>query len=166
MDKVQLSRDYRSARRRQFTFCHSVPRTSWYSLVDLRRMKGWVDLGGSQQFWAHDPWNHLNHYAVGRLGLPISFLEQTLFNFSNIHERRQIHFLHNLLFIHPESFTEYLGLTLVFMWNSALQKRLNFCFSRNFLLVSTKFSFWQGDWALGYHSFYFMKSLAWYFPIS
>ena len=25
-------------------------------LVDLRRMKDWVDLEAAQQFWAQDPW--------------------------------------------------------------------------------------------------------------
>ena len=31
-----------------------------------------------------------------------------------------------------ESFTKYLRLTLVFMQNSALQEKINFCFSRAF----------------------------------
>ena len=60
----------------------------------------------------------LNHWAAGRLGLAISFLYgQTLFNFRNIHLEQHIHFVHNPLFIHPHSFTKYLRLTLVFMWN-------------------------------------------------
>ena len=42
-----------------------------------------------------------------------------------------------------QSFTNYLRLSLVFMWNSALQKKFNFCFSRVFLLALTKFLFWQ-----------------------
>ena len=32
MDGVQLSHDYRATTRRQFTFHHSVPRNSWYSI--------------------------------------------------------------------------------------------------------------------------------------
>ena len=41
-------------------------------------------------------------------------------------------------------------LNLVFMWNCALWKK--FLFFKSFLLVLTKFSFWLGDWTLGYHS--------------
>ena len=44
--------------------------------------------------------------------------------------------------------------TLVFMWNSALRKKFNFYFSQ-FLIILTKFSFWEGGCALGYSS---MKS--------
>ena len=54
-----------------------------------------------------------------------------------------------------QSFTNYLRLSLVFMWNSALQKKFNFCFSRVFLLALTKFLFWQRGWALGHHSMRF-----------
>ena len=39
-----------------------------------------------------------------------------------------------------QSFTKYLRLTLVSMSNSALREKFNFCFSRVFLLVLTKFS--------------------------
>ena len=46
-----------------------------------------------------------------------------------------------------QSFTGYLRLTLVFMWNSALREKFNF----SFLVVFKKLSFWQGEWALGYH---------------
>ena len=59
------------------------------------------------------------------------------------------------IWISLQSFTEYLRLTLVFMRNSALQEKFNFCFFKRFLLVLTKFSFWQGDWALGYYSMKF-----------
>ena len=31
MDEVQLSQDYKATSRRQFTFNHESPRTSWYS---------------------------------------------------------------------------------------------------------------------------------------
>ena len=34
-------------------------------------------------------------------------------------------------------------------------EKFNFCFSKSFLVVLTKFSFWQEDWALGYHSIRF-----------
>ena len=53
-----------------------------------------------------------------------------------------------------QSFTKYLRLALASMSHSALRKKFNFCFSRAFLLV-LKFSFCQGNWALGYHSMEF-----------
>ena len=53
---------------------------------------------------------------------------------------------------HPQSFKKHLRPTLVFMWNSALRQKFNFCFSVRFLLVLTKFSFWEGDWGLGNNS--------------
>ena len=37
----------RATSRRQFTFYH---------FIDLRRMEGWVNLGGTQWFWTQDPW--------------------------------------------------------------------------------------------------------------
>ena len=40
--------------------------------------------------------------------------------------------------------------TLVFMWGSALWEK--FVFFNSFLLPLAKFSIWQWDWALGYHS--------------
>ena len=52
-------------------------------------------------------------------------------------------------------FTKYVKLTLVFMRNSALRERFNFCFSRVFLVVLTKFSFLQEDWALAYEALKF-----------
>ena len=51
-----------------------------------------------------------------------------------------------------QSFTIYLRINLVFMWNSALWEMFNFCFLRDFLPVVTKFSFWHEDWTLGYYS--------------
>ena len=42
-------------------------------------------------------------------------------------------------------FTKYLKQTLVFVWNSALREKFNFCFSGIFLLVPRKFSFREGD---------------------
>ena len=50
-----------------------------------------------------------------------------------------------------QSVTGYLGLALVFIWDEALRERFNRYFSGLFLLVLAKFSFWQGEWALGYH---------------
>ena len=50
--------------------------------------------------------------------------------------------------------TKYLRLTLVFMWNGALQEKFNIFFFKSFSLVLAKLWFWQEDWALGYH---FMK---------
>ena len=57
--------------------------------------------------------------------------------------------------VYLQTFTKYLRQTLVFMWNSALREKFNFYFCKSFLLVLTKFSFWQEDWALGYHSMKF-----------
>ena len=57
----------RAASRRQFTFYHSVPRNSWYSFINLGRMKGWVDLEVTQGFWTWSPGlgiQCLNHKAV------------------------------------------------------------------------------------------------------
>ena len=54
-----------------------------------------------------------------------------------------------------QSFTKYLRLTLVFMWNSAPWEKFNFLFFKGFLLVLTKLLFWQKDWALDYHSMEF-----------
>ena len=55
---------------------------------------------------------------------------------------------------YPQSFTRYLR-SLVFMSNSALREKFNFCFFKSFLLVLIKFLFWQEDWAPGYHSMTF-----------
>ena len=51
-----------------------------------------------------------------------------------------------------ETITKHLGLTLVFMWNSGIQEKFNNLFFKSFLLVLTKFLFWQDDWALCYNS--------------
>ena len=50
MDMVHLSQGYRSTKRRQFTFYHVVPRSSWYSF-DQSRMNERISL-------------HWNHPAV------------------------------------------------------------------------------------------------------
>ena len=44
-------------------------------------------------------------------------------------------------FLYLQSFTVYLGLSLLFVWNSALREKFNFYFLRAFLLVLTKFLF-------------------------
>ena len=49
----------------------------------------------------------------------------------------------------------YLRVALVFVWGSGLPAGCNFHFQEFFasiLLVLTKFSFWRGQWALGYRS--------------
>ena len=51
----------------------------------------------------------------------------------------------------PETIT-YKIFKTVFMRNIAQQEKFNFCFSRKFLLLLTKISFWQGERALGYRS--------------
>ena len=42
--------------RRKFIFYHSFPRSSWYSIDGLRRMKGWLDLGATEWFTTREPW--------------------------------------------------------------------------------------------------------------
>ena len=42
--------------RRQFTFTIQFPEIPGTHFIDLGRMKGWVDLGVTQQFWSHDHW--------------------------------------------------------------------------------------------------------------
>ena len=59
-----------------------------------------------------------------------------------------------------QSLPKYSTLTLVFISNNAEREKFNFCFFKSFRLVLTKLSFWQGDWALGYHSMGFG-----YFPV-
>ena len=51
-----------------------------------------------------------------------------------------------------QSFTKYFWLTIVFVKHSALREKFNFLFFKNFLIVIAKFSFWEGDWAVGYYS--------------
>ena len=54
-----------------------------------------------------------------------------------------------------QSVTKYLRLTLVFVWKSAPREKFNRYFSRLFLVVLTKFLFWQGGWELGHYSIRF-----------
>ena len=53
-----------------------------------------------------------------------------------------------------QSFTKYMILTLVFMWNSALREKFDFFFQEIFTSVN-KIPFWLEDWALGYYSLKF-----------
>ena len=57
------------------------------------------------------------------------------------------------------SITKHLRQTLIFMWNSALREKFNFCFSWDFYLEHTSYSFREEDWALGIYSVKF-----WDFP--
>ena len=37
-------------------FTTKSPESSGSHFIDLRRMKGWVDLRATQWFWTRDPW--------------------------------------------------------------------------------------------------------------
>ena len=39
-----------------FLFTFQFPEVSGTQLIDLERMKGWVDLANTQWFWTEDPW--------------------------------------------------------------------------------------------------------------
>ena len=54
-----------------------------------------------------------------------------------------------------QPFTKYSRQTIVFMWNSELREKVQFLFFSSFLLILTKFSFWEEEWALGYNSMKF-----------
>ena len=53
-----------------------------------------------------------------------------------------------------QSFTKYLRLKLVFIWNRALREKFAFCFSIVFTSIK-KFSFQHEDWTLDYNSLEF-----------
>ena len=57
MDGFQLSQGYRPTIKRQF-YCllKSLKEVPSIHLVNLGRMKGWVDLGTKERFRAQDPW--------------------------------------------------------------------------------------------------------------
>ena len=56
------------------------------------------------------------------------------------------------IFLDLQSVTKYLRLTVVFIWGSALLAgKLKFLLFKRFLLGLTKFSFFQGYCALGFH---------------
>ena len=50
-----------------------------------------------------------------------------------------------------QSSTNYLRLTLIFMWNSALREKFIFCFSCFFASIISIIFILAGGWALGYH---------------
>ena len=52
MDRVKLYQGYKATRSKQFTFNHYGPGTN---LINLERMKDWVDLGTTKWFWIWDP---------------------------------------------------------------------------------------------------------------
>ena len=58
-----------------------------------------------------------------------------------------------------QSFTRFLGQTLVFMCYSALREKFNFCFLEGFLPVSTKLSFREEYWVLDKNSMKFQDFL-------
>ena len=49
-------------RRGSFLFTTKFPETPGTHIIDLGRMKGWVDLGATQWVWTRDPW--INHLAI------------------------------------------------------------------------------------------------------
>ena len=55
MDGVQLSQGY-SAIQGQFIFAIMSLGVPGTQLIDLGRMKGWVNLRTTQWFWTWDPW--------------------------------------------------------------------------------------------------------------
>ena len=57
----------------------------------------------------------------------------------------------------PETITHKIfEITVVFAWNSAQRNKFNSVF-QEFSASIKKISFWQGDWALGYHSMGFKQ---------
>ena len=62
MDGVQLSQGY-SAIQGQFIFAIMSLGVPGTQLIDLRRMKGWVNLRTTQWFWTWDPWAGMLHKA-------------------------------------------------------------------------------------------------------
>ena len=67
MDVVQLSEDYTAPKRRQFTFYHSVSRSSWYSFNRSRKDER-MSL----------PWSHLAVLNTGLLDWESSALITTI----------------------------------------------------------------------------------------
>ena len=80
---------------------------------------------------------------------------------------RFIYLLYLCPYLHLQSFTEYLRLTVVFMWNSTVRENFNFYFSRVFcqyFQFCKKFSFGR---ATGTRlSFYEVLRISWFFLIS
>ena len=59
-------------------------------------------------------------------------------NWKNQHHHWSLHIQISL-----QSILKYLRQTLLFMWNSALQQKFNFCIPKIFLLALTNFLFWE-----------------------
>ena len=56
MDEVQLPQGYRAIRWGSLLFTTKFPEISGSHLIDLGRIKGWVDLRATQKFWTQDFW--------------------------------------------------------------------------------------------------------------
>ena len=56
MDEVQLPQGYRAIQWGSLLFTTKFPEISGSHLIDLGRIKGWVDLGATQKFWTKDFW--------------------------------------------------------------------------------------------------------------
>ena len=72
MDGVQLLQGYREGYQKPvyediLLFTTKFPQIPGTNLINLGRMKGWVNLGTTEWFWTHDPElgiQYLNHYAI------------------------------------------------------------------------------------------------------
>ena len=83
----------------------------------------------NEHFWLH--WNNTrNAFRFGVLHVN-SYRTLTRHWIENISFRRKFH-VNTLLVTFLQSFKKYMRQTLVFMWNSALREKLNFCFLRVF----------------------------------
>ena len=75
---VSLSQGYRATMRRHFTFCYSVPRSSWYS---------------NDQNWKNErlswPWKHLVVFNLGPLDWESSALTGLSIRHTQLHSCRQ-----------------------------------------------------------------------------
>ena len=52
-------------------FTTKFPEIPGTHLIDLGKIKGWVDLGATHLFWTWDPWignQRLNHYGIAPEG--------------------------------------------------------------------------------------------------
>ena len=82
---------------------------------------------------------------------PLNWLRKTNFIYTALYLNKRLISAMITIPSKLQSVTKYLGLTLVFTWNSALREKINFYFSRNVVTLS----FWHEGWALGYHSMEF-----------
>ena len=56
MDGVQLLPRLQALQGGSLLFTIQFPEIAGTHFIDLRRMKGWVELGATQSFWTRDPW--------------------------------------------------------------------------------------------------------------